>query len=59
MLNLSKIKEALELAKGFYGFCISRDYPVSKTKDFQEDYEKICNTLKDVEYYEDEEDDRI
>lgn len=44
--KLEKMKQALELAKGFYGYCMSHSYPVTMSNDFQEDYKKICEALE-------------
>ena len=44
--RIEKMKEALELAKGFYGYCISHSYPVAMSNDFQDDYKKICEALE-------------
>lgn len=44
--KIEKMKEALELAKGFYGYCIQKSYPVAMTNDFQDDYKKICEALE-------------
>lgn len=41
------MKEALELAKGFYGYCMMNSYPVALSNDFKEDYKKICEALED------------
>lgn len=45
--KLEKMKQALELAKGFYGYCMNNCYPVAMSSDFQEDYKKICEALND------------
>lgn len=44
--KIEKMKEALELAKGFYGYCMSHSYPVAMSNDFQDDYKKICEALE-------------
>lgn len=45
--KIEKMKEALELAKGFYGYCMMNSYPVALSNDFKEDYKKICEALED------------
>lgn len=44
--KIEKMKEALELAKGFYDYCMSHSYPVAMSNDFQDDYKKICEALE-------------
>jgi hypothetical protein len=44
--KLEKMKQALELAKGFYRYCMDNCYPVAMSNDFQDDYKKICEALE-------------
>lgn len=41
--------KALELAKGFYGYCRMKGYTVALSHDFNDDYEKINNTLAEIQ----------
>lgn len=44
--KIEKMREALELAKGFYEYCMMKSYPVALSNDFKEDYKKICEALE-------------
>ena len=46
--QLNKAVEVLELAKGFYGYCRMKGYTVALTHDFNDDYEKINNAIKEI-----------
>lgn len=40
--------KALELAKGFYGYCRMKGYTIALSHDFNDDYEKINNALVNI-----------
>ena len=40
--------KALELAKGFYGYCRMKGYTVALSHDFNDDYEKINNAIVNI-----------